>query len=189
MWPWEHLAFAYLLYSPAVRARGGSPPGGAAVLALAVGTQFPDVVDKPLAWGLGVVPVLTHALAVAVPLVAAGVLLARRRGRTELGVAFGVGYLSHLAGDVLYPLLTGGPPGGAFLLWPFVDLPAAGRPGLVASVAYYFRRYVAFLSTPYGRAYAAVEVVFLVAAALAWVRDGAPGVGELRATVARVGSG
>ncbi|PSQ17916.1 hypothetical protein BRC99_00275 [Halobacteriales archaeon QS_7_69_60] len=51
MLPWGHLAVGYLAYSLAVRGRTGGPPAGLATAALAVGTQFPDLIDKPLvAW-------------------------------------------------------------------------------------------------------------------------------------------
>jgi hypothetical protein len=65
MWPWGHLALGYLLYSPFARARFGRPPTDRATLLLAFGTQLPDLVDKPLAWRLDVLPAgrtLGHSL-------------------------------------------------------------------------------------------------------------------------------
>ena len=56
MWPWDHLAFGYVWYTLASRGWDGRPPSNAAAIALAVGTQFPDLVDKPLAWWLDVLP-------------------------------------------------------------------------------------------------------------------------------------
>ena len=56
MWPWEHLAFGYLLWSLWLRARGRSLPGDWEALVLVFATQLPDLVDKPLAWQLGVLP-------------------------------------------------------------------------------------------------------------------------------------
>ena len=56
MWPWGHLALGYLLHSPLARARFGRPPTDRATLLLVIGTQLPDLVDKPLAWWLGVLP-------------------------------------------------------------------------------------------------------------------------------------
>ena len=49
MWPWEHLAFGYVLYSLGVRTLRGRTPRGPPVLVLAVATQVPDLLDKPLA--------------------------------------------------------------------------------------------------------------------------------------------
>jgi hypothetical protein len=55
MWPWEHLAVGYLLYSVSC-VLWGRYPTRIGVAALAFGTQFPDLVDKPLGWWLGVLP-------------------------------------------------------------------------------------------------------------------------------------
>ena len=48
--PWGHLAIGYLCLSLAIRARWRVPPQGPAVIAVAIGTQLPDLIDKPLAW-------------------------------------------------------------------------------------------------------------------------------------------
>ena len=71
MWPWGHAAAGYLLYTLWARRRFHRPPAGAATLALAVGTQFPDLVDKPLAWTFGISPsgrAGAHSLLIAIPL-------------------------------------------------------------------------------------------------------------------------
>ena len=97
-------------------------PGGAS-LALVVGTQVPDLVDKPLAWSLGVLPTgrsLAHSLLVGPVLVGLAVLLAWRYRRHTVWPAFAVGYLAHLAGDALYPALRGEFASLGFLLWPVV---------------------------------------------------------------------
>jgi hypothetical protein len=49
MWPWGHLAVGYLLSAGAAYLRDHSSPRGLAVVALAAGTQLPDLLDKPLA--------------------------------------------------------------------------------------------------------------------------------------------
>lgn len=121
MWPWGHLAVGYLLYSVFVHVRTRRAPTGPATVALALGTQFPDLVDKPLAWGLGVIPngrSLTHSLVTAVVVVLAVQVLLRRRNRGTVGAAFGVGYVSHLLGDAFYPLLARNYDALAFLAWP-----------------------------------------------------------------------
>ena len=53
MWPWGHLGVAYLLYSLYSRGRFRRPPRPEPTLAVVFGSQFADLVDKPLAWGLG----------------------------------------------------------------------------------------------------------------------------------------
>lgn len=177
MWPWEHLALGYLLYSPPARLARGRAPTGAEALVLAFATQLPDLIDKPLAWGLDVLPSglsLGHSLLFAVPLVAAVALAARRGGAPSLGPAFGVGYLSHLLGDVVYNSLDGVVTVG-FLLWPLVSRGSRDAPSLLARVAILWSEFRAFLATPTGRTYLLIEAVFLTVALSLWVIDGAPG--------------
>ena len=110
MWPWGHLAFGYLLYSVLVRLRSWDSPDGQTVLLVLLGTQFPDIVDKPLAWTFHLFPSgrsLAHSLfAVAAVSALVGVYY-QRRGRPQLGIEFAVGYLSHLIGDGIGYLLSG----------------------------------------------------------------------------------
>ncbi|MCL7419035.1 MAG: metal-dependent hydrolase, partial [Halalkalicoccus sp.] len=92
MWPWGHAALAYVLYSALRRRRGGSP-GGVATIVVVFASQLPDLIDKPLAWTLGVIPsgrMLAHAPAVALPLCVAVYWYFARRSRAEYGVAFGL---------------------------------------------------------------------------------------------------
>ena len=138
MWPWGHLAVGYVLYSLGTRARTGESPDGWNVVALAIGTQFPDLVDKPLAWWLGVLPggrTLAHSLLVAVPLVVLVAALARRYDAGPRATAFAVGYLSHLAGDALVPALVGSPRELAFLLWPATPTVVYDDPPLLADLS------------------------------------------------------
>jgi hypothetical protein len=102
MWPWEHLAVGYLLYSASVRLRTGSGPGDGPALALALSTQFPDLVDKPLAWSLGVLPdgtTVAHSVFVAVPAVVVVAALERGRAGGRYAPAIGIGYLSGLLAE------------------------------------------------------------------------------------------
>ena len=124
MLPWGHAAVGYLLYTAACRNTEGEKriPEGIAVLALAVGTQFADLVDKPLAWYLGALPSgrsLAHSLFVAAALLIALDRLATSTGRRDLSAAFALGYLAHLAGDAIYGL-GGGVERLHFLLWPVI---------------------------------------------------------------------
>jgi hypothetical protein len=177
VWPWEHLAVGYLVYSVAVRTATGNVPQTAAVLALAIGTQFPDLVDKPLGWGTTLLPSglsLAHSLLVALPLTALALGVARAVGRVGLGVAFAVGYLLHLPGDVVYPLLIGGELNPGFLLWPLV--PAAETTvAIVPFIGQLAGQFQEFLRTPRGRLYLALELGLLGGATLRWYADGVPG--------------
>ncbi|WP_254767801.1 metal-dependent hydrolase [Salinilacihabitans rarus] len=165
MQPPVHLAVGYLCYAAYARWRWDRPPVSGPAVAAVVGAALPDLVDKPL-WLLGAAPVgrtVAHSLPVAVPLAAAGWLLARRAGRPAVGVAFAVGVLSHLAADVPWHLLAGASAELGFLLWPVTSTPAytGTKPlGSVASVA---------VTTLW------LEAVILVAGLAVWWRDGAPG--------------
>lgn len=126
MWPWGHLALGYLLYGGYRGVVVRRPPAGWPVVALALGTQFPDLVDKPLAYWFGVLPegrTLTHTFLVIVPACLLLLYVARRMGRGELGVAFAVGWLSHPLGDAYVPLLRGEYEAASFLLWPVLPAP------------------------------------------------------------------
>lgn len=123
MWPWEHAALGYLLFSLGLRTLGRSPPSDAAAFVLLFATQLPDLIDKPLSWGFGVFPsgyALGHSVFVALPVGLLALAWGLRGDRPRLGVAFAVGYWSHLASDVLDPLRYGLPPNPGRVLWPVV---------------------------------------------------------------------
>lgn len=94
-----------------------------------VGSQFPDIVDKPLALEVGLLPtgrVGMHSLPVAVPVWAVVVLYAWKTGRRRAGVAFVIAYASHLLGDNYVALAAGRVPSD--LLWPLA--PPVPRPAI-----------------------------------------------------------
>jgi len=174
MWPWGHLALGYLLYSVFVHLHSRRRPGERATVALALGTQFPDLVDKPLAWTFGVVPngrSLTHSLLTAFVFLAVLQLVLRRRDSGELTTAFGVGYLSHLFGDALYPALTGDYYFLGFLAWPV--LPAIEYPAE--------QSFLAHLRGLTLDSFVAAELGLGLAVFVFWLADGAPGLGVVMA--------
>jgi len=177
MWPWEHLASGYLVYSLARRGLGHDRPTGGESLALIVGTQFPDLVDKPLGWGTTLLPSgisLAHSLLCALPLSAAAVLLARRAGSGRIGWAFAVGYLAHLPGDIVYPMALGGEPRLSFLLWPLIETPASSTVSITGYVWELLGKFIDLLGTPAGKVYLVLELLLLGGALLAWIGDGHP---------------
>lgn len=177
MWPWEHLASGYLVYSLANRGTGGDRPTGMEALALVVGTQFPDLVDKPLGWGTTLLPSgisLAHSLLCAVPVSAAAILLARRADAGRVGWAFAAGYLAHLPGDIVYPMAVGGEPRLGFLLWPLVETTASTPASITGHVWGLVAQFLEILGTPVGQVYLVLELVLLGAAVLAWLGDGRP---------------
>lgn len=178
MWPWGHLAFGYLLYSPAVHLLRRRAPTHAGVLALALGTQLPDLVDKPLAWVFHVTPTgysVAHSAFVAVPLGLALVALAASRGRPAVGAALSVGWWSHLAGDVLFGLALRNPYAFDRVLWPLVTLPAPTTRPTIERILYYLSNWTEFLAATDGLLIPVLYVGAFVVAGLLWLADRAPG--------------
>jgi hypothetical protein len=188
MWPWEHAAVGYLVYSLGLRALGREPPGDREAVGLLVATQIPDLVDKPLSWVFGVFPTgyaLGHSALVALPVGAAVLAAGRARDRFRLGAAVVAGYWAHLAADALNPIRSGGAPLFGRVLWPAVtgtpyeeDL-GAGR-GL-AYLSEFAGSLVALDPVTLVTVYLLLPLVTLGV----WVLDGAPGTGPVRDAVGR----
>jgi hypothetical protein len=126
MWPWGHAAVGYLLYTLYLRAHADVHPTARPTFALLVGTQFPDLVDKPLAWDLALLPggrAVAHSLLVLVPVCTAVIVLARRAGQGTVGTAFASGALSHTFVDALPSLLRGEFIYATYLFWPVLPYP------------------------------------------------------------------
>ena len=177
MWPWAHAALGYLLYTLYLRVHRRTRPSGWPVVALGVGTQLPDLVDKPLAWYLSVLPygrTLAHSLFVAVPVVLLVWWVAARRDEEPVGLAFAVGYLSHLLGDSLYGILTQQWSDLFFLVWPLAAPPETETVGLIAH-----------LCDIDGEPFFLFGLSLTVAVLALWNYHGRPGLGELWAVVAR----
>ena len=179
MWPWDHLAIGYLVVSLWRRGRSRRPPREAEAIAVVLGSQFPDLVDKPLGWGTSLLPSghsMAHSLPFAVPTAIAAYLITRRYGRGDVGAAFSLAYLSHMPADVLYPVVLGRSPNVGFLFWPFVEIPPSRTDALAGRVLELVVQFVAFLRTPQGFLFLVVELSLLAVAFLLWRRDGWPGV-------------
>ncbi len=166
MFPLGHAAFAYLSYVGLAAATRRPLPVRWALVPLAVGSQLPDLLDKPLAFH-GVLASgrsLGHSALVAGLRVAAVWALARRAGAWSAGrllehapAAFAVGYLSHLLGDAVEALVAGQYGDPTFLLWPV--LPPVLYPGDAVSPVV---RLVAVYRTPLS--HPDVELILLAAA-------------------------
>jgi hypothetical protein len=182
MWPWEHAAVAYLAYSLSVRAVTGRAPRGWPVLALAVGSQFPDLIDKPAEWVFAVLPStgLAHSVFTAIPLTLVLLAVGYRRGWFGVSVGFSVGYLLHLPGDVFYDVILGSEPSYDKVLWPLVSGDVQSNVDLLALLTRFFDRYAEFILSPAGLPYLLGEVALVGGAVVLWLIDGRPGLGVLR---------
>jgi len=190
MLPWEHLAVGYLLYSLYSRLRHDRPPTGRAALLVALGTQLPDLIDKPLAWVFGVLSSghsLGHSLLFAVPFLLGVWVVCRHYGVRHLSAAFGVGYLSHLPTDALHPALYGREIYPGFMVWPFGHWPL-GLETFDAIIADVTSKFLLFMLTPEGQLYLLGDVLGVGLVGLLWVRDGKPGIAVLRGTLPTRGS-
>jgi len=185
MWPWEHAGAGYLLYSVGRRLLGYDPPSDVGAIVVGVAAILPDLIDKPLSWELRLFPTgygIGHSILFAVPLGLASVVLANRVGRRELGVAFVVGYWSHLVGDVLTPLRNSSRPLPGRVLWPLVTQePYGQRLGIQRGFVYL----ATFLSSLDSVESVATYLAFPLVAALLWVADGVPGIRWLLGATAR----
>jgi len=172
MWPWTHLAFGYLVVSLLWRVRTRRFDGAAAVAA-AVGTQFPDLVDKPLAWGFGVLPAgrsLAHSVFAAATVSAIVLYVAARCDRLDPALAFVVGYGTHLAGDALPKLPAGDFDSLTFLLWPLLPLPEYdGADAVAANLSEVVAAPASYLFASPSR------LAFLAVVVAVWAADGFPG--------------
>jgi hypothetical protein len=177
MWPWGHVALGYLLYSLFAHQRQDRPPTPAAAIAVGVGTLLPDLIDKPLAWSLAVLPngrSLAHSVFTMLILVALVWLLANRR-RTRFSFhapvgAFAIAYGSHLLGDGLHALVTGQFDELAYLLWPVL-------PAVEYDTTQSFAAHFAALSLTPSLGF---ELVLTFLAVVVWYRDGTPGFSFVR---------
>lgn len=179
MWPWGHVAFGYVFYSLAVRLWQRRPPSSLGAVLLAVGTQIPDLVDKPLSWVYGVFPQgfgPGHSVFIAIPAGLAVLLLTARGGRAAAGLGLTVGWWSHLVGDVLVALAGDNPHTFARTLWPVADIPPGGMAvDGVGHALYFFGEGLERAQAPDNQGLVLVYVGFLVGVFLLWIVDGAPG--------------
>ena len=172
MWPLGHVAIGFLAYLAVHRARNREDIDEIAVLLAVIGSLAPDIIDKPLAWHLGVLPTgrtLAHSLLVIVPVCLVAYVLASRSGHPEWGVGLTVGALSHLIVDAL-PVLWDPEASGSFLLWPVwsVEEYQDGAPTVTA-----------LLVEQLGDPYFLIEFPLFAIAVVCWYRLGMPGVRPL----------
>lgn len=180
MWPWGHLAVGYLTYVAVIALCDHGEQRTGTLTAVVIGTQFPDLIDKPLAWSLGLLPSgrsLAHSLLIAVVVLPAVYRLSRRRGHGEAAVAFGVGYVTHslvdLGPGVVWGLLRGHLhqlQWTTYLVWPVLAAPPYPHDSSFGShiSAFALDPYVLFQFGLFG------------VAVMVWLASGAPGLSPAR---------
>ena len=178
MWPWGHLAVGYLLYSLYTRGKSRTPPDDIATLFVALGTQFPDLVDKPLAWTFQLLPSgrsLAHSLYALILVSLVVAWIAKRRGQPQVGPAFALGYASHLIADGIAPFLEDDFSKLTYLGWPLLPAPDYG-------IEYGFLyRFTHLEFTPSFL----LEIGLGVLVFSLWIVDGTPGVDLIRTAMKR----
>lgn len=131
MRPVEHFIIAFLPAVAIVVLVDRHLPSLRFVGVVFVGSQFPDLVDKPLAHYFGVIPsgrVFMHSLPIALPFLLLVLWYGWWTQQSRLSVVFIGAHLSHLLADN-YHALRGPPPSiPTDLLWPITD--AAPRPAV-----------------------------------------------------------
>jgi membrane-bound metal-dependent hydrolase YbcI (DUF457 family) len=124
MFPIEHALVAFLPVSAYVLLTDRRLPSVRLAAVVFLGSQFPDLVDKPLAYQFGLIPsgrVFMHSLPVALPFLAGVAIYGRQTERPRLTVGFAFAYASHLVADNYGPLFGPRPRVRPDLLWPFAD--------------------------------------------------------------------
>lgn len=124
MYPSEHFIVAFLPVLAYVVVRDRRRPAARFVGVVFVGSQFPDLIDKPLAHQFGLLPsgrVFMHSLPVALPVAFVVASYGWKTDRIRPSVAFVFAYLLHLLADNYRRLLRPNPEISPDLLWPFVD--------------------------------------------------------------------
>lgn len=163
----------YLCYSVAAR-RGWLPAlDDAVLLAVLFGTQLPDLVDKPLAWYIGVLASgrsLGHSLLFVVAVGALAFWACSRFDRPELALGLVVGALSHALVDTL-PVLW-----NPDAIWEFLFYPVLNE-YTHSSETY---TVLGLLRGSATDPYFLFEHLLFVAAVVRWHLEGAPGTGWLR---------
>ena len=124
MLPPEHFLVAFIPLLVYVLVRDKQLPSLRFVAVVFLGTQFPDLIDKPLAHQFGVLPsgrVFMHSLPTAIPVLLIIGFYGWKTNRIRLSSAFIFSHLSHLLADNYRLLIQSNPRIPADLLWPLTQ--------------------------------------------------------------------
>lgn len=165
MQPIVHLVVGYLCYAGYTRVRYETRPRGEPTAVAVSAAALPDLIDQPL-WLMGITPVgrtFAHSLIGGVLIVGVITLLTRQQGRPDLGVAFAIGYVSHIVADIPWHVLAGDYHELGFLLWPVTEMPVYSGVKVIGTVGGIEVTTLWF------------EMVIFVLGVLVWWSDGYPG--------------
>lgn len=173
MWPWGHLAVAYLLYAMIVRLRGNRQQL-LPLVAVIFGSQLPDLVDKPLAWTFAILPnarSLMHSFITIMLVLIVSYWVSQRFQREDIVFGLGVGMVSHILMDPDPSVVVGLLQGEweqlqwmTYVLWPLLPEPPYS-PDLS-----FMRVFSAFR---FGL-FELFEFVLFAAAVIVWLRSNTP---------------
>lgn len=175
MWPWEHVAIAYVIFSLAYKGIGSKPPQGTAVWVLVMAALLPDAIDKPLAWQWNIFETgygLGHSIFFAIPLTVLILGICWRANRPAHGIAFAIGYLSHLVLDVVPLYLRSGRLELHRILWPIAEAP---QPHANESFLDGLQTYLSMAVSGIGTSEAVIILVAFFGMVGLWILDGMPG--------------
>jgi hypothetical protein len=191
--PWEHVFVGYNSYSLFVHAVYRVAPESDETLVVVFASLLPDLIDKPLAWGLGTFSsgyAVAHSIFFALTLAITVGALASSRDRPRIGWAFGVAYLLHLKTDVLSKFLFDGELRLDVILWPIHSGGDGYERGFTEEFAVNISEYFGWISRevtsndpdPYLFFVLGIGIVGM----MLWVYDGMPVGREAFRTVRRV---
>jgi len=125
VFPPEHFLVAFIPLLTYIIVRDKQFPDRRFVAVVFAGTQFPDLIDKPLAYQFGIIPsgrVFMHSLPTAIPVLLVVGFYGWKTNRVRLGAAFVFSHLSHLLADNRRMLIQQNPQIPPELLWPFASI-------------------------------------------------------------------
>ncbi len=176
MQPVVHPIVGYICYAAYTRLSDGNKPEAEPTIVAVFAATLPDLIDQPL-WLLGITSVgrrFAHSLFGTAFFIGIVALLARRYGRRDLGVAFAIGYLSHVAADIPWHVLAGDYNELGFLLWPVTEMPAYSGVKVVGTVG------GVEVTTLW------LEAVIFVVGVVLWWADDRPGLDLLARSLSRI---
>lgn len=178
MWPWGHLAVGYVVFSLGLRVIGEDRPGAWATLLLVFATQLPDLIDKPLSWSFEVFPTgygAAHSLFFAVPAITAVAIATGYTDNHQYGVAFGVGYATHLLTDVVYAAVIGSAVTVGRVIWPLgAPNPYAVDRSFLGRFMSYFSEFIAEILRGDATGLLLLYLVLFALVIGLWTADGFP---------------